>query len=44
MRMFPSSLRGFGENISFDFGANDEPEPEEIFAPEDETVAAASEE
>jgi DNA helicase-2/ATP-dependent DNA helicase PcrA len=34
---------GFGENISFDFGANDEPEPEEIFAPEDESVAAASE-
>ncbi|HET9166118.1 MAG TPA: UvrD-helicase domain-containing protein, partial [Candidatus Angelobacter sp.] len=33
----------FGENISFDFGANDEPEPEESFAAEDETEAAASE-
>jgi DNA helicase-2/ATP-dependent DNA helicase PcrA len=35
---------GFGENISFDFGANDEPEPERSFAAgdEDETEAAAS--
>jgi len=33
----------FGENISFDFGANDEPEPEEIFATEDESEAAAGE-
>ena len=33
-----------GENISFDFGANEEPEPEESFAAEDndDSVAAAS--
>jgi DNA helicase-2/ATP-dependent DNA helicase PcrA len=31
-----------GENISFDFGANDEPEPEEILAAEDQSEAAAS--
>ena len=32
-----------GENISFDFGANDEPEPDESFIIEDESEAAASE-
>jgi DNA helicase-2/ATP-dependent DNA helicase PcrA len=33
-----------GENISFDFGANEEPEPEQIIAEgEDESAAAASE-
>ncbi|MBZ5508104.1 MAG: UvrD-helicase domain-containing protein [Acidobacteriia bacterium] len=31
-----------GENISFDFGANDEPEPEEAPVAEDESEAAAS--